>query len=96
VHSIFLMRNIRSIFLCVTVTIAAGCENSPTELLLVKPSSPVDSEIAQDIVGMLGNDAAVSILLTDLAQSDASALDALTSGAADIALVSNNIGSAGG
>jgi len=91
VHSIFLMRNIRSIFLCITVTIAAGCENSPTELLLVKPGSPIDSAIAQDIVGLVGNDAAVSIHITDLAQSDASALDALTSGAADIALVSNNM-----
>ncbi len=90
-HSIFLMRNIRSIFLCITVTIAAGCENSPTELLLVKPGSPIDSAIAQDIVGLVGNDAAVSIHITDLAQSDASALDALTSGAADIALVSNNM-----
>ena len=73
-HSIFLMRNIRSIFLCITVTIATGCENSPTELLLVKPGSPIDSEIAQDIVGLLGNDAEVSILLTDLAQSDEAAL----------------------
>ena len=90
-HSIFVMRNIRSIFLCITVAIAAGCENSPTELLLVKPSSPVDSAIAQDIVGLLGSDAEVSIRLTDSAQSDASALDALTSGAADIALVSNNM-----
>ena len=90
-HAIFLTRNIRWIFLCITVAIATGCENSPTELLLVKPSSPVDFEIAQDIVGLVGNDAEVSILLTDLAQSDASALDALTSGAADIALVSNNL-----
>ena len=90
-HSVFVMRSIRSIFLCITVVIAAGCENSPTELLLVKPSSPVDSEIAQDIVGLLGNDAEVSIILTDLAQSDEAALDALTSGAADIALVSNNM-----
>lgn len=85
------MRNFRSIFLCITLAIAAGCENSPTELLLVKPSSPIDSEIAQDIVNLLGNDAEVSILLTDSAQSDESALDALTSGAADIALVSNNM-----
>jgi len=85
------MGNYRSIFLCITLAIAAGCENSPTELLLVKPNSPVDSEIAQDIVGLVGNDAEVSILLTDLAQSDEAALDALTSGAADIALVSNNM-----
>ncbi len=68
-HSFFLMRNIRAIFLCITVTIATGCENSPTELLLVKPSSPVDSDIAQDIVGLVGNDAAVSILLTSSAIS---------------------------
>jgi len=91
VHSIFLMRNIRSIFLCITAAIAAGCENRPIELLLVNPSSPIDSEIAQDIVGLVGSDAEVSIHLTDLAQSDEAALDALISGAADIALVSNNM-----
>jgi TRAP-type uncharacterized transport system substrate-binding protein len=85
------MCNFRSIFLCITLAIAAGCENSPTELLLVKPGSPIDSEIAQDIVGLLGDDAEVSILLTDSGQSDESALNALTSGEADIALVSNNM-----
>ncbi len=85
------MRNFRSIILCITVAIAAGCENSSPELLLVKPSSPIDSEITQDIVNLLGDDAEVSILITDSAQSDESALDTLTSGTADIALVSNNM-----
>jgi len=55
------MRNFRSIVLCITAALAAGCENSSTELLLVKPSSPIDSEIVQDIVNLLGDDAEVSI-----------------------------------
>jgi TRAP-type uncharacterized transport system substrate-binding protein len=85
------MRLIQSLLLCIAVAFAAGCEKSQTELLLVKPGSPVDSAIVQDIVELLGNGAAVSISLTDSGQSDEAALDALTAGEADIALVSNNM-----
>jgi TRAP-type uncharacterized transport system substrate-binding protein len=85
------MRIFRPIILCFAAAIIAGCDKSPTQLRLVRPGSPVDSEIAQDIVELLGNDAAVSISLTDSGQSDEASLDALAAGEADIALVSNNM-----
>jgi len=85
------MRFFQSTLLCIAVAFAAGCENSQTELRLVTPSSPVDSEIAQDIVDLLGDDAEIAIRLTDSSQSDEAALDALVTDTADIALVSNNM-----
>ena len=85
------MRVIQPMFLCVALAIVAGCETSQTELLLVTPASPFDSEISRDIVDLLGHDGEVSISLTDEEQSEESALDALTAGEADIALVSNNM-----
>ncbi len=86
------MHIFRSAVLCITVAIAAGCERGQTELRLVKPpDSGVDSEIVQDIVDLLGRDSEVSIALSDVAQSEGSALDDLISGDADIALVSNNM-----
>ncbi len=85
------MRIFQPILLCFAIAITAGCERDQTKLLLVQPSSPVDAEIVQDIVDLLGRDAAISISLTDSQQSDTSALDALIAGDADIALVSNNM-----
>ena len=58
---------------------------------MVKPGSPIDSAIAEDIVELLGDEAEVTISLTDSRQSDQSALDALGSGEADLALVPNNM-----
>ncbi len=58
---------------------------------MVKPGSPIDSAIAEDIVELLGDEAEVTISLTDSRQSDESALDALGSGEADLALVPNNM-----
>jgi len=85
------MRNFQSIFLCITAVIAAGCGKSQTELRLATPSSPVDSEIVQDIVELIGQDSAITISTTDASLSEEAALDVLTSGQADVALVSNNM-----
>jgi TRAP-type uncharacterized transport system substrate-binding protein len=85
------MRFFQSTLFCIAVAFAAGCEKSQTELTLIRPTSPVDSAIAQDIVDLLGDDAEVAIRLTDSSQSEAASLDALAAGSADIALVSNNM-----
>ena len=85
------MRIFKSILFCFVIAVSAGCETSRTELLLVRPVSPVDAEIARDIVDLLGHDSAISISLTDSDQSEESALDALITGEADIAMVSNNL-----
>ena len=81
----------RLVFLYVAVLVVVGCERSPTELRLVRPLSPIDSAIAEDIIELLGDEAEVSVNLTDSSQSSASALDALGSGEADLALVPNNM-----
>jgi TRAP-type uncharacterized transport system substrate-binding protein len=85
------MRFFQSTLLCIAVAFAAGCEKSQTELTLIRPDAPVDSEIVQDIVDLLGDSAEVAIRLSDSSQPDEAALDALTAGEADIALVSNNM-----
>jgi TRAP-type uncharacterized transport system substrate-binding protein len=85
------MRNFQAILFFLILTITAGCERDQAELLLVTPISPVDAEIVQDIVTLLGPDADVSITLTATGQSEESALNALVSGEADLALVSNNM-----
>ena len=85
------MRKPLPVLICFAVAVAAGCENRQTDLRLVTPQSPVDSEIVRDVVELIGHDSAITISLTDASLADAAALDALTSGQADIALVSNNM-----
>jgi len=79
------------VFFCIAVLVIVGCEKSPTELRMVQPGSPIDSAIASDIVELLGDEAEVSITLTDSGRPSESALDALGSGEADLALVPNNM-----
>ena len=55
------------------------------------PISPIDQKIATDFVDLLDRESAVRIELTPTPLSETLALDALASGTADIALVSNNM-----
>lgn len=80
-----------TILCCLGAAFTAGCERNRSEFLLVQPHSPVDAEILRDISDLLGRDAEVSIRLTESAQPDEAALDLLTAGEADLALVSNNL-----
>ena len=85
------MRKLLSTFICFGIAVTTGCEKSQTVLQFVTPQSPIDSEIARDVVELIGQDSAIAISLTDASLAEAAALDALTSGQADIALVSNNM-----
>jgi TRAP-type uncharacterized transport system substrate-binding protein len=85
------MRIIRTLCLCIAIAVTSACERDEGELLLVRPSSPVDAEIVEDIVALLGPGAEVSITLTESGMSDEAALNALASGETDLALVSNNM-----
>jgi hypothetical protein len=85
------MRNFQSILFFFAFAITAGCEKDEAELLLIKPISPIDAEIVQDIVTLLPPDAEVSVLLTENDYTEEAALDALVAGEADLALVSNNM-----
>ncbi len=85
------MRIFQSLLFCFAVAITTGCERDQAQLLLAKPSSPIDAEIVQDVVALLGPNAEVSISLSENSHTEESALDTLISGDADLALVSNNM-----
>jgi TRAP-type uncharacterized transport system substrate-binding protein len=85
------MRNFPALIPCLLLALVAGCEESKDDLLMVRPGQPLDEEIAEDIVELFVSDSDFKITLTDDRQSDELALDTLTAGEADIALVSNNM-----
>ena len=55
------------------------------------PASTTDREIADDLLALLSDGASVRITPTDEVLSEKAALDAILSGNADIALISNNL-----
>jgi len=58
---------------------------------MVTPTEPVDASIAAEFSELLSSDASVRIDLTATALTEEAALDAVESGDADLALVSNNL-----
>lgn len=85
------MRTIKTCFYLVGIALLAGCTRGPSNLRFVSPISPVDQEIASDLVDLLDRESSVRIELTTVPVSESEALDALVSGTADLALVSNNM-----
>jgi len=69
----------------------SACEDAPHELRMVTPTEAVDASIAAEISTLLGHDADTRIVLTSTALAEEAALDAVESGQADLALVSNNL-----
>jgi len=69
----------------------SACDTGPHELRLVTPTEPVDASIVEEFSALLDADASVSIQLTATALSEEAALDAVASGEADVALVSNDL-----
>ncbi len=68
-----------------------GCDAATTELRIVTPTEPVDREIVEDLGGLLSNESEIDVSFTPSPLSEQAALDALSSGEADIALVSNDL-----
>ena len=85
------MRIVWTALLIVVAMALTACDNDPAELRMVTPASLVDREIAEEFSRLLGENSSISIELSDTAESDAAALDALVAGDADIALVSNYV-----
>ena len=81
----------RLAYLLVGMAVFAGCGRSPHELTIVTPASPIDSGIVQDMVQLFDEESRVNVQLTQRALSGQAALDAVASGEADIALVTNNL-----
>jgi TRAP-type uncharacterized transport system substrate-binding protein len=69
----------------------AACDPGPHELRLVTPTEPVDASIVEEISSLLDAEAGLRIQLTETPLSEEAALDAVASGEADVALVSNGL-----
>ncbi len=81
----------RNCLVAITVIAIAGCDTTTTELRFVTPTEPVDREIVEDLGGLLSHESEIDVMFTSSALSEQAALDALSSGEADIALVSNDL-----
>jgi TRAP-type uncharacterized transport system substrate-binding protein len=77
--------------LIVVAIVLTACDNDPIKLRMVTPIAVMDREITEELSRLLGENSTISIELSDTAESDAAALDALLAGDADIALVSNYV-----
>lgn len=73
------------------LSLLTACDTGPHELRLVTPTEPVDRSIVEEFSNLLDDDASVRVSLTATPLSEEAALDAVQSGDADIALVSNNL-----
>lgn len=79
----------RPFLLLICCACLAACGSKTTELTLIAPSSNLDLEIANDIAAILQRDSAIRLTISDEQLSGEHALDALLSGEADLAVVSN-------
>jgi TRAP-type uncharacterized transport system substrate-binding protein len=76
---------------CVALLVGiAGCEQTPHNFRLVMPSLAFDQEVAAELVDVFEQNSRHSISIVPLPDGAESPLDALESGQADLALVSNS------
>ena len=85
------MRTIRFLFVATCLALLSACDTGPHELRLVTPTEPVDASILEEFSSLLDAEARVHIQLTVAPLSEEAALDAVASGEADVALVSNDL-----
>jgi TRAP-type uncharacterized transport system substrate-binding protein len=69
----------------------SACDTGPRTLRFVAPASPVDLEIAEEFSSLLESESRVRFELTGTPLAGEAALEAISSGQADIALVSNTL-----
>ena len=86
------MQIARLLLILTCLATLGSCGNSRQELRLITPVSPVDRGIVEDLAELFNNERVLSrVRLTEESRSEEAALDAIASGEADIALVSNNL-----
>ena len=85
------MQTTRPLLILTCLTALAACDRSPHELRLVTPLSPIDRGIVEDLGELFDDESKVNVQLTEDALVEEAALEAVSSGQADIALVSNNL-----
>jgi TRAP-type uncharacterized transport system substrate-binding protein len=84
------MRTIPLILLLLVLLNLASCEPGQEELRFVAPFTPVDRAIAEDLSALLDASDSTRLSITGSSLAGDAAIDAVASGAADIALVSNS------
>ena len=85
------MRYRPGILALLLITSLSACGRDSVTLGIAMPDLPVDREIAQDLVEMLDDESGIRLELVGPALSEAEAIDALATGRADLALVSNSM-----
>ncbi|MGB5625955.1 MAG: TAXI family TRAP transporter solute-binding subunit [Woeseiaceae bacterium] len=83
------MRKHHLLFLAACLSLLTACDTGPHELRFVTPTESADRSIVEEFSDLLDDEASVRIGLTATPLSEEAALDALQSGDADVALVSN-------
>ena len=81
---------IRILNIAAIAVILSSCGSGSRELVLAKPDSEIDREIATNLVDLLGDEAAVDITFTEDSLTGGQALEAIADGRVDIALISND------
>ena len=85
-----LMRPFPLILLLIVLSAFASCEPDQEELRLVAPFARVDRAIAEDLSGLLDASYSTRLIVAGSSLSGEAAVEAIASGTADIALVTNN------
>lgn len=85
------LRPTRLVVIAACIALLGACEDAPRQLRLATPAESVDRDILEDLGHLLDDGAAVSVQFTATRLTEEAALDAVVSGAADIALISNNL-----
>jgi len=85
-----MLKGIRLTTICLLIILAlSACDTTSRDLQLVTPASPVDREIAQELTSLLNGESSFQITMTATPMTGKKALEAIATGEADIALVSN-------
>lgn len=79
------------ILLSIVLLALSACDFAPDELRLAAPTTPADANIAADLSSLFDDESAIALRLAETPMAGEAALDALSNGTADIALVSNNL-----
>jgi TRAP-type uncharacterized transport system substrate-binding protein len=85
------MRPVLILFVASLAVLLAACDTATTELTIVRPAEVIDRGIVEELEEILELNSPYEVTLTDDTLSEAEALDAVASGAADFALVSNHL-----
>jgi TRAP-type uncharacterized transport system substrate-binding protein len=85
------MRPAPILFVASLAALLTACDAATTELTIVRPAEVIDRGIVEELEEILELNSPYEVTLTDETLSEAEALDAVATGIADFALVSNHL-----